>query len=133
MESAEGAMLRIGLVAVFLLLGCATHDDRQAWPPPAARLAPEAACLPWTSAVRTMEGADPRSSIVYVDEGDDARRLLTFVNAMPPISHAAGDRVAVIYAPSRQVFLFIVGQQRCLAAVVRVPAEQLERFVGTSI
>jgi len=127
-------MLRIGLVAVLLLLlGCSSGGDPQRVPPPAAEIAPGTACLPWESAVRTMQGADPRAVIVYADEGDEARRLLTFVNAMPPVSHATGDRVAVVYEPRSELFLFVVGQRGCLASVVRVPTAQLARFVGTSI
>jgi hypothetical protein len=127
-------MLRIGLVAVLLLLlpGCSAGGDPQR-APAVAKAAPGTACLPWESAVRTMQGADPRAAIVYADEGDEARRLLTFVNALPPVSHAKGDRVAVLYEPRSEIFLFVVGQRGCLASVVRIPTEQFARFVGTSI
>lgn len=128
-------MPQFGLIAVLLAsgllaAGCTAPSGSERDSPPRAAAS---SCLPWSSAVRTMQDADPRSSLVYVDEGNDARRLLTFVNAMPPVSHATGDRVAVVYEPHPQVFLFIVGQRDCLASVVRVPAEQFEPFVGTSI
>jgi len=117
---------------VLMLLGCAASaDPHPGFEPPLAQIDP--GCLSWKAAMSTMRETDPEAAIVYVDEGRAARQILAFVNALPPASHAEGDRVAVLYLPRSDKFLFVIGEKSCLASVVQVPSEQLQRFVGMGI
>jgi predicted Zn-dependent protease len=92
-----------------------------------------AACLPWRAAVLSAKAADSHNALVNVMEGAEASDFLSFANALPPTSHVDGNRVAIVFAPENDQFIFVVGQQNCATAIMQVPRAAIEQLTGSSV
>jgi hypothetical protein len=120
-----------------LLAGSARAETPDAMPnddtvqPAPAETAP--ACLPWRAAVLSAKAADSRNALVNVMEGAEASDFLSFANSLPPASHVDGNRVAILFAPQNDQFIFVVGRQNCATAIMQVPRAAIEQATGPSV
>jgi hypothetical protein len=128
-RKAEEMMLRLGaaLTTLFILLGSAG-----AGADPPGGLAP-AACPAWKTAVLAVRASDPEARLLEVVQGKAASQFLDLVNAMPPVSHVGGDRVAVVFAPDADAFLFVVGEHGCATGILQVPRQEIKKMAGVAI
>jgi hypothetical protein len=127
----------VGSLCFALLAGSARAETADAIPnDDTVQSAPAetaAACLPWRAAVLSAKAADSHNALVNVMEGAEASDFLSFANALPPASHVDGNRVAIVFAPESDQFIFVVGQQNCATAIMQVPRAAIEQLTGPSV
>jgi hypothetical protein len=122
----------LGSVCLALLAGAARaeapDESFQSAPAP-----PGPACLPWRTVVLSTKAADSRNALVEIMEGEEASSFLSFANSLPPVSHIDGNRVAVVFAPQDDGFIFVIGQQDCATAIMQVPRATIEQMTGQPV
>jgi hypothetical protein len=125
----------LGSLCLALLAGVARAEMPDAAADESVQSGPAQAgpsCLPWRAAVLSAKAADSRNALVNIMEGDEASNFLIFANSLPPASHVDGDRIAVVFAPQDDRFIFVVGRQDCATAIMQVPRAAIEQLGGRS-
>ena len=122
-------MVRLGaaLTAMFIVLGSAAAG---ADPPGGV---PASSCPAWKTAVLAVRATDPQARLIEVVHGKEASQFLGLVNAMPPVSHIDGDRVAIVFAPDADAFFFVAGQHDCATGILQVPRQEIKKMAGVAI
>ena len=127
----------VGSLCCALLAGSARAETPDAIPSDdTVRSAPAEtapACLPWRAAVLSTKQANSHNALVNIMEGAEASDFLAFANSLPPASHIDGNRVAIVFAPQSDQYIFVVGQQNCATAIMQVPRVAIEQYTGKSV